>query len=93
MKVRLYLRVLGELNMRAYANHVHLYCMSPTAVEYIESQIGYIITLTLAKAAGGITYKIHITHCPRKILLYTSGLGTVFPYDGSFILCFFHLLL
>ncbi len=38
VRIRLYLRVLGELNMQAYANHVHLYCMSPTAVEYIESQ-------------------------------------------------------
>ncbi len=47
VKVRLYLRVLGALNMQAYANHVHLYCMSPTAVvEYIESQF-YILLYTL----------------------------------------------
>ncbi len=44
VKVRVYLRVLGELNMQAYANHVHLYCMSPTAVEYTEFRF-YILLL------------------------------------------------
>jgi hypothetical protein len=66
VKVRLYLIVLGELNMQAYANHVHIYESHCSRVHRIS--ILYItITLGYCRQPEVLHIKIHITHCRKNL--------------------------